>query len=95
MSRSGKYMPESGLDQPLAEELTDNDQRHLRFGDAFEERFIGQARDERRTIERTLEIAWELLSMLPRDALHRVTPEQLEQYYGKQSGTDQKPPAGN
>ncbi|MBN1673380.1 MAG: V-type ATP synthase subunit B [Kiritimatiellae bacterium] len=73
-----------------AEELTDTDQRHLRFGDAFEEAFIGQRRDERRTIEQTLEIAWDLLGVLPRDALHRVTPEELAKYHAVRDGVDEQ-----
>ena len=63
-----------------AEELTDSDQKHLAFGDAFERDFVGQGRDERRTIEETLGIAWWLLSTLPDDALHRVTPEEIAAY---------------
>ena len=73
-----------------AEELTDSDQRHLRFGDAFEAKFVGQGRDERRTIEQSLQRAWELLGLLPRDALHRVTPEQLDQYYEASSGMEEE-----
>jgi V/A-type H+-transporting ATPase subunit B len=64
-----------------AEELTDSDQRHLQFGDAFERQFVGQGREERRTIEDTLAIAWRLLGVLPRDSLHRVSSKQLDQYY--------------
>lgn len=73
-----------------AEELTDGDQRHLRFGDSFEEKFIGQGHDERRTIEESLAVAWSLLSVLPRDALHRVSPEQLEKYYSAHDGVDEE-----
>lgn len=71
-----------------AEELTDSDQRHLQFGDAFEDRFIGQKDDARRTIEQSLALAWELLGLLPQDALHRVTPDQMAQYYEASSGID-------
>jgi len=73
-----------------AEELTDSDQRHLRFGDAFEQQFVAQARDQRRTIEDALGIAWDLLGTLPRDALHRVSPEQLQQYYAVRDGVDEE-----
>jgi V/A-type H+-transporting ATPase subunit B len=64
-----------------ADELTDVDQRHLKFGDAFESHFIGQGRDERRTIEDTLAIAWKLLGLLPEQALHRVSRDEIGQYY--------------
>ncbi|MBN1557737.1 MAG: V-type ATP synthase subunit B [Lentisphaerae bacterium] len=72
-----------------ADELTDSDQRHLRFGDAFETRFVTQAQDARRTIEDSLTLAWDLLGLLPRDALHRVSPDELEQYYRVRGGADE------
>ncbi|MFC1453113.1 V-type ATP synthase subunit B, partial [Verrucomicrobiota bacterium] len=73
-----------------AEELSDSDQRHLRFGDAFEEQFIAQDHDERRTVEDSLGIAWDLLGLLPRGALHRVSPEQLEEHYAARDDVDRK-----
>ncbi len=63
------------------DELTDTDQRHIKFGDAFEEHFIGQGRNERRTIEETLALAWKILGLLPKQALHRVSREELDMYY--------------
>lgn len=64
-----------------ADELTDADQRHLKFGDAFETHFIGQASSERRTIEDTMALAWKLLGLLPTQSLHRVSPEELKANY--------------
>lgn len=64
-----------------AEELTDADQRHLKFGDAFEASFIGQGRNERRSIEDTLAVAWKLLGLLPTESLHRVSREELDANY--------------
>lgn len=63
------------------EELTDTDQKYLRFGRAFEREFVNQGFTENRTIERTLEIGWKLLSMLPKTELTRVTLEEIAQYY--------------
>jgi V/A-type H+-transporting ATPase subunit B len=63
------------------EELTDTDQRYLKFGRAFEKEFVNQSFTENRTIERTLEIGWKLLSMLPKTELTRVTLEEIDQYY--------------
>ena len=73
-----------------AEELTDSDQRHLRFGNAFEGQFVAQEHDERRTIEESLRIAWAVLGLLPRDAFHRVSPEQLEQYYAARDAVEEE-----
>ncbi|MEO8357012.1 MAG: V-type ATP synthase subunit B [Chloroflexota bacterium] len=63
------------------EELGDVDQRYLQFGRAFEREFVNQSLTENRTIERTLEIGWRLLSMLPREELTRVTLDEIKQYY--------------
>jgi len=63
------------------EELSEVDQKYLRFGRAFEREFVNQSFTENRTIERTLEIGWKLLSMLPKQELTRVTLEEIEKYY--------------
>lgn len=63
------------------EELTSQDQQYLAFGDFFEKRFINQAFEEDRTIERTLDLAWEALSLLPREELQRLTDDELDTYY--------------
>lgn len=63
------------------EELTEVDQKYLKFGRAFEREFVNQSFTENRTIERTLEIGWKLLSMLPKQELTRVTLDEIAQYY--------------
>jgi V/A-type H+-transporting ATPase subunit B len=63
------------------EELSEVDQKYLKFGRAFEREFVNQSFTENRTIERTLEIGWKLLSMLPKKELTRVTLDEIEQYY--------------
>jgi V/A-type H+-transporting ATPase subunit B len=63
------------------EELSDTDQKYLKFGRAFEREFVNQSFTENRTIERTLEIGWKLLSMLPKNELTRVTLDEIAQYY--------------
>jgi len=37
--------------------------------------------NENRTIERTLEIGWRLVSMLPCEELTRLSRDELQQYY--------------
>ncbi len=64
-----------------AEELSESDRRFLEFADAFERRFIGQGEDEDRSIFETLNLAWDLLSMLPPEQLIRVTEEELARYH--------------
>jgi V/A-type H+-transporting ATPase subunit B len=70
------------------EELGQVDRQYLQFGRAFEHHFINQNLTENRNIEKTLDICWELLSMLPKEELTRVTLAEINQYYGKSHGED-------
>ncbi len=63
------------------DELSDTDKKYMEFGAALEDRFIGQGRQENRDINRTIEIAWELLRMLPVSELDRISPELLKEKY--------------
>jgi V/A-type H+-transporting ATPase subunit B len=65
------------------EELTPLDHTYLKFGDAFEGQFLSQKFDEDRTIEQTLDLGWKVLSLLPREELHRITEDEVRKYYGK------------
>ncbi|MCX6063714.1 MAG: V-type ATP synthase subunit B [Caldiserica bacterium] len=65
--------------------LTETDRTFVKFSDEFERRFIRQGRDEDRSIEQTLSIGWELLSMLPLQELKRVSPAMVEKYMPKQT----------
>jgi V/A-type H+-transporting ATPase subunit B len=64
-----------------AEELSRRDRQYLRFADEFERRFVGQGEDEDRSIIETLDLAWDLLSLLPPDALSRVSEADLAKYH--------------
>ncbi len=63
------------------DELSDIDKKYLDFGRKFEKNFINQDPDDNRTIERTLEIGWELLRLLPREELDRIDTKILDKYY--------------
>ncbi len=65
------------------EALTDIDRTYLKFADAFEDKFVRQDPYEDRPIEKTLSIAWDLLSMLPETELKRVKKKYIEEYYKK------------
>ena len=56
------------------------DKKFSRFSDEFESRYVRQGEEEDRTIEQTLDLAWELLALLPRVELKRVRDEFLEKY---------------
>lgn len=70
-----------------AEDLPAADRRYLEFAEAFERRLVGQAEDEQRSIEQTLGIAWEILSLLPATSLTRLDQELLARHH-------RPPPAG-
>ncbi len=59
------------------EDLSASDRRCLDFGDAFEQRFLAQRSDEARPIARTLDLAWQALSLLPDSELVRIPADLL------------------
>ncbi|MHC1625294.1 MAG: V-type ATP synthase subunit B [Methermicoccaceae archaeon] len=65
------------------EALSDRDRRYLEFSERFEKEFINQGEWEERSIEETLELAWELLSLFPERELKRVDPKEIDKYYSK------------
>lgn len=65
------------------DELSENDKILLEFGREFESKFLKQGENENRTIDETLDLGWQLLSMLPREALDRVSDDILDAHYRK------------
>ena len=65
------------------EELVPLDRTYLEFGESFERTFLSQTPDEDRGIAQTLDLGWRVLSVLPREELHRITEEEVRKYYGK------------
>ncbi|MFP3155424.1 V-type ATP synthase subunit B [Lachnospiraceae bacterium ZAX-1] len=63
------------------DELSEADKKYLRFGTAFEQKFVGQEATESRTIEQTLNIGWKLLRILPREELDRIDTKILAKYF--------------
>ena len=47
---------------------------------------MAQGREEYRSIEETLDLGWELLSILPKSELKRIKPEYIEKYWPKKDG---------
>ncbi len=60
--------------------LSDVDKIYARFATEFEERYVSQGFETNRTIEETLTIGWELLSILPRTELKRIKDEYIDEY---------------
>ena len=63
------------------DELSAVDKKYIRFGRMFEQYFIAQGFNENRTIEQTLELGWDLLSLLPAEELDRMDNELVKQHY--------------
>ena len=60
--------------------LSETDKHYAAFAEAFEQKYVNQGNEVDRSIEETLTIGWELLSMLPRSELKRIKPEYIEKY---------------
>ncbi|HHU69319.1 MAG TPA: V-type ATP synthase subunit B [Thermoanaerobacterales bacterium] len=60
--------------------LSDVDRLFAKFADEFEKRYVAQGEYENRSIDETLSIGWELLTILPKAELKRIDDEYLEKY---------------
>ena len=63
--------------------LTEVDKKYAKFAEEFERRYVSQGFETDRSIEETLDIGWELLSILPRSELKRIKDEYIEKYSKK------------
>lgn len=63
------------------DELSEIDKKYMKYGVEFEKRFLNQGFDENRSMEETLELAWDLLSLLPKGELDRMSSDLIEQHY--------------
>ena len=68
--------------------LSETDIKYAQFADAFEKRYVSQGNQTNRSIEETLDIGWELLSMLPRSELKRLKLSEIEKYMPKAEGEE-------
>lgn len=70
------------LSQIIGEDdLSDTDKLYLKFGREFEECFIAQRPNENRSMIETLDLGWDILSILPASELDRMPPEMVKKYY--------------
>ena len=63
--------------------LSEADKAFAKFADAFDKKYVDQGYDTNRTIEETLNLGWELLSIVPRTELKRIREEYIDKYLGK------------
>jgi len=70
------------------EALSERDQKFLKFADEFEKQFIQQDRHEDRSIEQTLTIGWNLLSILPKAELKKIDEKYISKYHPKKTNKE-------
>ncbi len=63
--------------------LSDEDRKYITYADEFEKRYISQGYYDNRTVEQTLDLGWELLSMFEDTQLKRIRVEFLRKYMPK------------
>jgi len=63
------------------DELSPVDRQYIEFGKLFEKHFIGQGFEMNRSMIDTLDLGWDLLSVLPKEELNRVDEKLVKQYY--------------
>jgi V/A-type H+-transporting ATPase subunit B len=61
--------------------LNERDLQLLKFADLFENKFLRQSRDEDRTIESTLDLAWDLLTNIDTKFLVRLDQKWIDKYH--------------
>ena len=81
-SSFSKVLEVRSLAQIIGEsDLSELDKKYMRFGREFEELFINQGFENRRTIKESLDLGWKILSILPVEALDRLDDQTIEKYY--------------
>ena len=63
--------------------LTDTDKLYAKFAEEFENHYVSQGYFTDRSIDKTLDLGWELLRILPRSELKRIDEKVLDLYYDK------------
>jgi V/A-type H+-transporting ATPase subunit B len=61
--------------------LSEREAKFLRFADEFEKQFLSQGEYEDRSIEESLDAAWNVLSILPESELVRIREEHIKKYH--------------
>lgn len=63
------------------EALSSEDKLSLEFLEKFEKTFISQSPYESRTIYESLDLAWSLLRIYPKELLNRIPKKVLDEFY--------------
>ncbi len=63
------------------DELSDLDKLYIKFGERFEAQYLQQGKYEDREIMQTIRLGWEMLDVLPKGELDRISTNILEEFY--------------
>lgn len=63
--------------------LSETDLLYAKFADEFEKQYVSQGYYTNRSIEETLDLGWQLLSILPVTELKRIKTEMIDKYLPK------------
>jgi V/A-type H+/Na+-transporting ATPase subunit B len=74
--------------------LSESDRRYQELEEAFETRLISQGSGQSRSLPQTLDLAWQVLGVLPRRDLTMLSSQALDQYYPR-GGLEQAGGAGS
>lgn len=69
------------------EALTDIDRMALKFSDAFEQNYLDQ-KEENRDLDQTLEMGWNLISMMPKDSIKRIKMDYIDKNYNPEKAEE-------
>lgn len=67
------------------EALSSEDKLSLEFLDKFERSFVAQGAYEKRSIFESLDLAWSLLRIYPKELLNRIPAKVLDEYYQRKT----------
>ncbi len=83
-----KYKEVIALSQVIGtDELSETDQQIMLFGELFESEFLNQGTQPRRLGD-SLDLGWDLLSLLPEQALNRLSHKDIQTYIHKEKALD-------
>ncbi|MGX7106817.1 V-type ATP synthase subunit B [Hutsoniella sourekii] len=60
--------------------LSDTDKKYLEFADRFEKEYVNQGFTTNRSIDESIDLAWELLDILPRTELKRIKDDMIDEF---------------
>lgn len=69
--------------------LSKSDRAFAKFAEEFEKRYVNQGYTNNRNIEDTLDLGWDLLSIIPRSELKRIDDNLIDKYLGNKTRQNQ------